>query len=35
MNAALRVARAVGVDVRAAAELLPAIEIGAMRKGDG
>lgn len=33
MTAALSVARALGMDERAAAELLPAIEAGAMRKG--
>lgn len=35
MTAALALARAVGVDERAAAELLPAIEAGAMQKGNG
>ena len=34
MVAALAMARAVGVDERAAAEFLPAIEAGAMRKGN-
>lgn len=34
MTAALSVARALGMNEPAAAELLPAIEAGAMRKGD-
>lgn len=33
MSAALAMARAIGIDERAVAELLPAVEAGALRKG--